>query len=400
MRIYTRPFAICLLGLATLLYISSCKKKSEDPAPTTEETTDPKLALRTDILSNYSAIAFASYEDAWLDAKSLETAIASFLSSPSETSFQEAKSAWKQARITYGQTEAFRGCDGPIDNSEGPEGYINGWPMDEAYLDYVLDSAQTDTLFVGIINYVDAFPTIDTTVVLNAAINAPGEKSIATGYHAIEFLLWGQDFFEDSPGRRASTDYTTQKNAVRRGKYLWAAAHQLVKDLAYVKGQWDPSASDNYRTQFLKKANINNNILYVIENMGLMSKDEFAGERINVALEGKDQEDEHSCFSDNTHIDIQMNAKGMQNVYLGSYVRKDGTLVKGKGMVDLVASVNPSLAKEASARIESAVQNSIQILPPFDQAIKSDPGGYIAGTIAGWEGFSDAIAKAVIELKK
>lgn len=401
MRIFTPSFAICLMGLAVLSFVSSCKKKSEEqPKTDTEPTVDAKLALRTEILETYSDIAFVSYEDALLDAKNLESRIAIFINNPSEVNFNEAKLAWKEARVTYGQTEAFRGCDGPIDNSEGPEGYINGWPMDEAYVDYVLDSVQVDTLFVGIINNIAAYPTIDTTVVLNAAINAPGEKSIATGYHAIEFLLWGQDFYDDSPGKRTFADYTTLRNANRRGQYLRAAAHQLVKDLAYVTKQWDPSISDNYRTQFLKKTNINNNILYVIENMGLMSKDEFAGERIRVALEGKDQEDEHSCFSDNTHIDIQMNAKGMQNVFLGTYVRKYGTTIKGKGLVDLVANVSPTLAKEASTQIENAVKNSIQIPPPFDQAIKSDPGGYIAGTIAGWEGFSDAIAKAVIELKK
>jgi len=387
--------------MTAFTFVSSCKKKSEEkPGEVIQETVDPKLALRIEILNTYSDIAFASYEDALLDAKNLESRIGIFMANPAEWSLNEAKLAWKESRITYGQTEAFRGCDGPIDNSEGPEGFINGWPMDEAYVDYVLDGTQTDTLFVGIINDVASYPKIDTTVLINAAINAPGEKSIATGYHAIEFLLWGQDFYEDSPGKRSFTDYTTLRNATRRGQYLKAAAHQLVKDLTYVTRQWDPSVSDNYRTQFLKKANVPNNILYVIENMGLMSKDEFAGERIRVALEGKDQEDEHSCFSDNTHIDIQMNAKGMQNVYLGSYARKYGTAIKGKGLVDLVASVNPNLSKEASARIESAVQNSKQIPAPFDQAIKSDPGGYIAGTIAGWEGFSDAIAAAVIELKK
>ena len=42
------------------------------------------------------------------------------------------------ARDDYGPTEAFRFYDGPIDNpDDGPEGQINAWPMDEAYVDYV-----------------------------------------------------------------------------------------------------------------------------------------------------------------------------------------------------------------------------------------------------------------------
>ena len=58
-----------------------------------------------------------------------------------------ARKAWLAAREPYGQTEAFRFYGGPIDDAKGPEGRINAWPLDEAYIDSVKGKAGS-----GIIN--------------------------------------------------------------------------------------------------------------------------------------------------------------------------------------------------------------------------------------------------------
>ena len=70
--------------------------------------------------------------------------------------------------------------------------------------------------------------------------------------------------------------------------------------------------------------------------MGSLSLGELAGERMKVALEANSYEDEHDCFSDNTHNSHYYNALGIQNVYTGSYKRVDGTELSGASLADLL----------------------------------------------------------------
>jgi putative iron-regulated protein len=139
-----------------------------------------------------------------------------------------------------------------------------------------------------------------------------GEENISTGWHAIEFLLWGQDRSETGPGDRSFTDYVDAKapNADRRRQYLSVSTALLVDDLSGITVQWTPSAK-NYRAKFEKGSK--ESVRKIIVGLGSLSRGELAGERMEVALNSQDQKDEHSCFSDNTHRDIVNNAKGIQN---------------------------------------------------------------------------------------
>ena len=79
-----------------------------------------------------------AYEASLDSATELDAAIDAFLADPTEETLEAAKQAWLAARDDYGLTEAFRFYGGPIDNeTDGPEGLINAWPLDEVYIDYV-----------------------------------------------------------------------------------------------------------------------------------------------------------------------------------------------------------------------------------------------------------------------
>ena len=107
-----------------------------------------------------------------------------------------AKQAWLTARDDYLPTEAFRFYDGPIDNPEdGPEGQINAWPMDEAYVDYVADDAERPASSTTRPSTPRSPPTCS-----SRPNEKGGETNISTGWHAIEFLLWGQDPTTGQPG--------------------------------------------------------------------------------------------------------------------------------------------------------------------------------------------------------
>jgi len=351
--------------LLFILALAACggSEANEAEAPAAdEETTTVSDEQKTEVVTNYADIVFASYEDSHETAVSLQAALESFIANPTEESHQAAKDAWLAAREPYGQTEVYRFYGGPIDDADGPEGLINAWPLDEAYIDYVNGMADS-----GIINNLNEYPEINTEL-LESLNEVGAEENISAGYHAIEFLLWGQDQSADGNGDRAYTDYTTADNADRRGQYLLAAADLLIGNLDSLVQAWHPDVGDNYRAQFLAQEP-DVALQNMLTGMGVLSKSELAGERMFVAYDNQDQEDEHSCFSDNTHRDIITNAQGIYNVYNGRYTRVDGTEISGASLADLVAELDADLSTEMQGLADTALVSTNSIHVPFDQAI-------------------------------
>jgi putative iron-regulated protein len=322
---------------------------------------DGELSDAPPVIEGYAAIVRASYGDTLQTAMALRTAVDAFVAAPSPTTLEAAKTAWKAAREPYGQTEAYRFYDGPIDNPDtGPEGRINSWPLDEVYIDYVEGSPMG-----GIINSAAMFPAI--TKQLIADKNAVGaEENISSGYHAIEFLLWGQDRSPTGPGARPHTDYLAgAMNHERRGQYLRLVTELLVDDLGEVADAW--ASGSPYEADL--RADPKEALRRMLQGMGSLSGAELSGERMTVALDNRDQEDEHSCFSDNTHRDLRANALSIQNVYLGRYGSIDGP-----GLDGLVAKRDPALDTKLKEQIAASVA-AIEAIPvPFDQAIMNEPG--------------------------
>lgn len=308
--------------------------------------------------TTYADVVFAAYDANVTAATEMGDAIGAFVAAPSDATLQGAKDAWRAGRELYGPTEVFRFYDGPIDEPEtGPEGQINAWPLDEAYVDYVEDDPAA-----GLVADAETLPEITGETI--AAVNEEGgETNVSTGWHAIEFLLWGQDGSEDGPGARPVTDYTTDPNAARRGQYLEALADLLVDDLTRVRDQWDPE-SGAYREQLL--ADPHQAVTNILRGMGALSAGELAGERILVAYDTQDQEDEHSCFSDTTLVDIVGNARGIQIAYTGEYEGVEGT-----SLSDVVAEIDAERDAALTEALEAnvAAAESLDELGTFDQLI-------------------------------
>ena len=332
----------------------------------------PALSAEMDaapVLNNYANLVYANYEDTLNSTKALQQAIDAFLAHPSAETQQAAQKAWRAAREFYGQTEAFRFYGGPIDDDNGPEGRINAWPMDESFVDSVQGRADA-----GLINDRGFAITKES---LSGQNERGGEENIATGYHAIEFLLWGQDFNEGGPGNRAYTDFVDGKapNADRRRQYLKVATELLVDDLTYLTKAWRPGSKLNFRSRFVEGGQESLRKMFV--GLGSLSRGELAGERLEVALNSQDQEDEHSCFSDNTHRDAVTDALGIENVWLGRYKRADGSLLQGPSLKDMVAAKDAALAERTSRQIAQSVAAAEAIHAPFDREIvggKDAPG--------------------------
>ncbi len=327
---------------------------------------------KTDVLKTYADIALAGYQDSLETAQKLDDAVDALLADPTDATLQAAREAWLAARVPYQQTEAFRFGNPIVDEWEGR---VNAWPLDEGLIDYVDASYGTESDNNGLytanvianpklmINGAEVdIPEITPAVISDTLQEAGGvEANVASGYHAIEFLLWGQDLHgtDAGKGERPASDYAkgdacTNGHCDRRGQYLAAATDLLVSDLQEMVGNWQEDGAA--RRNLID--NPDAGIAAILTGMGSLSYGEVAGQRMKLGLLLHDPEEEHDCFSDNTYNSHFYDAKGVQNVYLGRYERIDGSTVEGPSVSDLVAAEDPALDEELRGKLDATMDKA------------------------------------------
>lgn len=379
------------VALAGLLMVSGCTKKTEEDTAATETQTEVVSTETGDnteisaaekahidrLVISYANMAHAAYKDSLETAKKLQTAVNTFVATPTQANLDAAKAAYKAARQPYSQTEIFRFDEGfvtandkrAIKSVDSWEGQINAWPLDEALIDYVSDDYEgeynsqeniinSDSITVGSTKQ----DTSTITPELLADMNEIGgsEANVTTGYHAIEFMLWGQDTngVKEGAGNRPVTDYVTEAGQCtsgdtvnedasiceRRGEFLKAATQLLVDDLTAMEAQWQPDTENTLRSDLIARK-YDNGLRQIMYQMGSLALGELASERMQVAFVTGSTEDEHECFSDLTHLSYANNARGIQNVFNGSYQTVAGKTVGGYGVKDYL--VDSSHVEEA-----------------------------------------------------
>ncbi len=246
-------------------------------APTTYslQSTDPD-AYNYDAAAQIEAyvdLVRTAYGKAAADGRTLETAISALLAVPSDDTLAAARQAWIAARPAYLRTEAFRFYDGPIEEIEGN---VNAWPLNEAYIDYVEGKPNA-----GLVN-----AAVDLDAVSIAGLNQKeDEADVTTGWHAIEFLLWGQDLSASGPGNRPYTDYvagTTSND--RRRLYLGNATAMLAADLESLSTAWEDYAPNSYAAR-LKSMPQREALGRMVNGVAILAGFEFMSERLAVALD-------------------------------------------------------------------------------------------------------------------
>lgn len=348
----------------------ACSSKSSEVRKQPVSLLDEGLAREA--LLTYLQIADATYHDSVTGAERLSTAVEALLAAPSAERLTAAQQAWLSARSAYAQSEVFRFYDGPIDQVEL---LVNTWPIDEGYV----EADSSDPTAPGIIDDVKRYPELSEELLtqLNAR---DGETAISTGYHVIEFLLWGRDGNAAGPGQRTYQDFVVKGAgekaqgdalAARRGQYLRLSVALLLRHLRQVQTAFAPDVSDNYREQFVHAAPADG-VYRALKGMAKLSGPELSGERMTVPYETKNQENEHSCFSDSTQRDLLGNARGVENVCLGRYKREDGSELKRVGLCELLRRALPQLGAALIAQISASVRAVAAIPAPFDQAILGD----------------------------
>ncbi|AUI86353.1 peptidase [Vibrio azureus] len=347
-----------------------------------QDVTEQKVVTKQQVVEYYTDIAHAVFADSVTSAKALEQKVNIFVSAPSAKNFEAVKQAWLDSRVPYQQSEVYRFGNAIVDDWEGQ---LNAWPLDEGLIDYVTTDYQFELGNEGAAANIIANKSIkvgntnlDTSKItpeLIADLNEIGgsEANVASGYHAIEFLLWGQDLngTNAGAGQRAYTDFVigaecTNGHCDRRGEYLKAAATLLVQDLEWMEKQWSKEEKGNYRQELLNES-VDNGLRKMLFGMGSLSLGELAGERMKVALEANSTEDEHDCFSDNTHNSHYYNEQGIYNVYTGSYQRLDGSKMEGPSIADLVAQKDKQAAQKIFNTFNTALKQVGELVISAEQ---------------------------------
>lgn len=381
-------------------------------APVAVDTAAADTVSADAVVKHYADLAHANYADALNAAQALNERIDELLANPTAETLSAAKQAWLQARVPYQQSEVFRFGNAVVDDWEGQ---LNAWPLDEGMIDYVEgDDYQHELGNEGATANIIANEQItvggetldvsDITPELLADLNEIGgsEANVASGYHAIEFLLWGQDLhgFEKGNGERPVSDYQTGDDCThghcdRRRSYLDAVSDLLVDDLEWMVAQWAPETEGNYRQELLAESD-QEGLRRMLFGMGSLSLGELAGERMKVALEANSFEDEHDCFSDNTHNSHYYNGQGIQNIYTGSYQRLDGSVVEGPSLQDLLSQADSELADTLGAQLEATMAR----LDAIKQAAEaeSSPMAFDMMIAPGNEQGSELINEAILSL--
>ena len=395
--------------LAGLLMVSGCTKQTNEDTnadattqsevQSTETTDDTTLSAvdkaHTDrLIISYANMAHAAFKDSLDTAKALQAAIDTYVATPTQANLDAAKAAYKIARQPYSQTEIFRFDEGfvtpndkrAIASVDSWEGQINAWPLDEALIDYVSDTYEgeysskdniinSESITVGSVKQ----DTSTITPELLAEMNEIGgsEANVTTGYHAIEFMLWGQDTngVNEGAGNRPVSDYVTEAGQCtsgdtvnedasiceRRGAFLKAAAQLLVNDLTAMEAEWQPERDNTLRSDLMARK-YDNGLRQVMYQMGSLALGELASERMQVAFVTGSTEDEHECFSDLTHLSYANNARGIQNVFNGSYRTVAGKTVGGYGVKNYLADTGNQEAAEKLAADFIKVENAFNVI--------------------------------------
>jgi putative iron-regulated protein len=318
----------------------------------------PADAMRAAVQS-YAELAYRAYQESLATALEFQASVRAFVRAPTDDprALDEVRRAWLGMRPAYGRTETFRFYEGPIDfgkqpdGSMGPEPLLNAWPLNEAYIDSVI-----------------ADPDVPITRAMLVERNArDDEADVTTGFHALEYLLWGADTDPDGPGHRPASDFVGAGAAARRRAYLQVTTDLLVENLKFVVAEWAPGRS-NYRARFLAMK-VNVSVAHILTGMATLGGFEVAAERLATPLDRGSQEDEHSCFSDTTHIDIAANVQGIADVYYGR-----GTRYQGAALATAVNAANPGVGARIDELLATSVQLASSLDVPFDRTLASAPG--------------------------
>jgi len=313
-------------------------------------------------ISNYSNIAEATFGSALSQGRALKEAVSAFVKDPKAETHLLAKVSWMRARLPFLQSE-FSRMSADSDKIDGDySNRLNGWPIDPGHIDYIANEPGEN-----IISNEEKYPAINSELLRSINLKA-GKSDFTTGYHVIEFLLWGEDLNKSSSGKRSYKDYEENNSALakRRADYLVACCDLLIGDLEDLASEWDSGRKNNLRSR-LESMPPDQAISKIMGRVSFLA-DDLAKSQIDPIIAKELVFQEQSTFSDTTHFDFLHTVAGISNLAAGAYVGLDGKLqVVGLGLIGLSEQTPNSKADKIRTLINNAMKSAQAFKGPFDQ---------------------------------
>ena len=372
-RCLTLSAALCLIGGAAYLMPAAAQNanaSSIEPAASYkmepgEASAYPYYDARVEI-ERYAVVAYESYQAASAAAHDFQDAVSALVDEPTDTTLASARGAWLKVRAAYMATECFRFYGGPIDGPGSASlgsalARLDPWPIDESFVDGVM--AHPDGGLIG-------DPKIAITrQTLRQPPGGTNPTHAATGFHVIEFLLWGPDKNPGSDQSRRATDFQAggPHHADRRRLFLQTATKLLVEDLDELTAAWTPKKPDNYAAQFLA-LDPREALGRMLSGMAILADQEIARQRLLGALDDRIRANPLGRYSLHTNDDFTADLDGIQILWTGDDRQSYGT-----GLDGIVQSLDPGLALEMDRRL-AAAKAALRLLDkPFDHVLSAPP---------------------------
>lgn len=318
--------ASLFLTIPMVLAASSCKKSnSDDP----QQTSTLKAQILADVSAN---VCTSSYQDMLDKANVLQSAVTALTTTPTDANLNSARTAWKNMRVTWEETEAW--LFGPVE-ADKIDPRIDTWPVDFTQLDQILKS--NDELTEAYVDNLD---------------------DALKGFHPIEYLLWGQN------GTKTAASFTAREKA-----YLTSLTQNLVKLTTSVRNTWSNGYNKQLATAGAGSTEFTTQQAAYVQLVDAMHDicEEVANSKMKEPFDSQDASKEESPFAKNSIIDFTNNIKGIMIMYQGNFS------VDGKGIEDLVRANNLSLDAEIKSKYAAAIAALGTFSVPFGQAIVSEP---------------------------
>ncbi len=340
-------------------------------------------SLAEKVATHYVLQAHTRFQDTIVACQELLNSVNAFLADPSEQTHMAAKQAWIKAHENYSHCEVFRFGNPNVDAWEGK---VNAWPMDEGLIDYVADGyifhegnpfARKNIVAKGVLPITDEliaeFQSGADPKAAPLSSITDIESNVTTGFHAVEFLLWGQDLNRNptESGQRPFTDFVVGERGTggsqkRRRDYLSAATRLIISDLRLMTIDWDPGKG--IYTSVFNRLPVEQRLDRILLGLGSLGFAEVATERMRVAMITNDQEEEQSCFSDTTHRSNYHNILAIRSLYVGNQRARPVTdSASSVSLSALVRKYDPALDKEILLRMDKSIAQAKRILDIGEQ---------------------------------
>ncbi len=276
------------------------------PASLNTNKANIKPSTPTALTTYYLSLASQQFKTTCSNAEQLQASVQLFLTAPSKKTLKETRQHWLSSHNSYIASKLFRTLNikhPELDHSQiDPVKHsltirIDQSPMLPGYLDAVKGYPQSGYVFSPL--------PIDAET-LNNEHQFSDTLYVTLGFHAIEFLLWG----EGNEQARTSSDYATLTNIkenpelpqARRSQLLSLTTQLLSDDLQTQCKEWT-NTEGYYPSKLSEKPEEEQNEYIVTSIEQLLSDIQINRAQIKSATE------HHSAFAQSDEQDLQAQIK-------------------------------------------------------------------------------------------